>query len=459
VRAARARTYNARARANRFAAPFGAMAITVTSAHKRLLLFAGFLTAFSTLLVVTNYALYRRARSHLDAQMGERLRSIAMALAHTVEATTPDSLPVGTVDASWYESLVLTREENGLSNVVVIAPDGRTVADLAGYSSPGESNPFIALDVGAVGLARAGISSTTSLYRTGEIYMKSAYAPIVSDAGAVIGIVGVEAGASFFAQLRELASLIAFISVGNASVVLALGLLFYRQSRSLDRAQERLLQQENLASLGRMVATIAHEIRNPLSIIRASAERVERKHAIHDEALVYIVEEVDDLDRILTGYLEFAQARPSQFGPVSALKVVQRCVAAVEDEARARGVVVATGPAADATLRGDEGRIRQAVLNVLLNAVQSARARVDVTVASEGDSARIEVADDGPGFDAAILKDATRPFVTTRASGSGLGLAVTQSVIDEHRGTLDIQSRERGARVVITLPLAREPEA
>jgi signal transduction histidine kinase len=434
------------------------MAITATSAHKRLLLIAGFLAAFSTLLVVTNYALYRRARSHLDAQMGERLRSIAMALAHTVEATTPDSLSVGAVDASWYESLVLTREENGLSNVVVLTPDGRTVADLAGYSSPGESNPFMALDVSAVSLARAGISSTTSLYRTGEIYMKSAYAPIVSKAGAVVGIVGVEAGASFFAQLRELASLIAFISVGNASVVLALGLLFYRQSRSLDRAQERLLQQENLASLGRMVATIAHEIRNPLSIIRGSAERIERKHGIRDEALAYIVEEVDDLDRILTGYLEFAQARPSQFGPVSALKVVQRSVAALEDEARARGVVVVT-TTADATLQGDEAKIRQAVLNVLLNAVQSARARVEVTIASEDDSARIEILDDGPGFDATILKDATRPFVTTKATGSGLGLAVVQSVINEHRGTLAIQSHGRGARVVITLPLARKQEA
>jgi len=432
------------------------MAITATSAHKRLLLFAGFLAAFSALLVVTNYALYRRARSHLDAQMGERLRSIAMALAHTVEATTPDSLLAGTMDASWYESLVLTREENALSNVVVIAPDGRTVADLAGYSSPGESNPFIALDVSAVSLARAGISSTTSLYRTGEIYMKSAYAPIVSKAGSVVGIVGVEAGASFFAQLRELASLIAFISVGNASVVLALGLLFYRQSRSLDRAQERLLQQENLASLGRMVATIAHEIRNPLSIIRGSAERIERKYGIHDEALAYIVEEVDDLDRILTGYLEFAQARPSQFGPVSALKVIQRSVAALEDEARSRGViVVAPAPATDATLQGDESKIRQAVLNVMLNAVQSARARVDVTIASESDSARIEIVDDGPGFDATIVKDATRPFVTTKASGSGLGLAVAQSVIDEHHGTLAIRSHDRGARVVITLPLAR----
>ncbi len=434
------------------------MAITATSAHKRLLLFAGFLTAFSTLLVVTNYALYRRARSHLDAQMGERLRSIAMALAHTVEGTTPDSLSIGAVDASWYEPLVLTREENGLSNVVVITPEGRTVADLAGYSSPGESNPFIALDVGAVSLARAGISSTTSLYRTGEIYMKSAYAPIVSKAGTVIGMVGVEAGASYFAQLRELASLIAFISVGNASVVLALGLLFYRQSRSLDRAQERLLQQENLASLGRLVATIAHEIRNPLSIIRASAERIERKHGIHDEALAYIADEVDELDRILTGYLEFAQARPSQFGPVSALKAVQRSVAALEDEARSRGVVVVT-PANDATLLGDERKIRQAVLNVLLNAVQSARARVDVTIASEGDAARIEILDDGPGFDATILKDATRPFVTTRTNGSGLGLTVAQSVIDEHRGTLTIVSNDRGARVVLTLPLAREPEA
>jgi signal transduction histidine kinase len=434
------------------------MPLHVPSAYKRPLLFAGFLAAFSTLLVATNTALYRRAQSHLDAQMGERLRSIAVAVAHAVEAASSDSLSAGTLDASLYESLVLTREENDLSNVVIIAPDGRTIADLAGYSAPGESNPFIALDVSAVNLARAGISSTTRLYRTEEIYMKSAYAPVVSSAGRLIGIVGVEAGAAFFAQLRELASLIVFISVGNASVVLGLGFLFYRQSRSLDRAQERLLQQENLASLGRMVSTIAHEIRNPLSIIRGSAERIERKHGIRDEALDYIVEEVDDLDRVLTGYLEFAQARPTEFAPFSALKAIQRSIDAVQDTARSRGVTVVPAPSTDdVTVRGDERRVRQAVLNVVLNAVQSARSRVAVALSRDDEWARIEVADDGPGFDGTIVRDATRPFVTSKASGSGLGLAVAQSVVDEHRGALVINSRDGDTRVVITLPVAPEP--
>ncbi len=430
---------------------------TIASARKRITLFVIFLTAFSALLVISNLALYRRARAHLDAQLGERLRAIATAVAHEVEDSLPDSLSAATVDPLLYDHLALARHEHQLSNIVLIAADGRTVLDLAGYSDPGEENPFLELDVAAVSLARAGIPSYTSLYRTGEVYLKSAYAPVRSPAGGVVGIAGAEAGAVFFSQLRQLRDLILLISLGNASVVILLGVLFYRRSRSLDRAQVAMLEQDNLASLGRMVATIAHEIRNPLSIIRASADRLRRRHGIEDEALDYITEEVDGLDRVLTGYLQFARSRPAARTPVPAGQILRRALIAIETEAEGRRVdVQVNDDAAGVVVLGDERRVRQAILNVLLNAVQAAPegGRVVVAVERAGGNANFVVTDDGPGIDPALIGDVTRPFFTTRVDGSGLGLTVVQSVMEEHQGTLRIENNEgRGTRVTLSFPV------
>jgi len=433
---------------------------TAVSAKKRLALVAVFLAAFSALLVATNFTLYRRARAQLDAQLGERLRAIAVGIAHTVEASGVDSVGVATVGDALYATLLRTRDEHQLSNVVLLSPGGRTAVDLSGFSAPGEENPFIELDVTAVTLARAGVPAYTSLYRAGGVYMKSAYAPVTSPSQDVVGIVGVEAGAGFFSQLRELANLIVVISVGNASVVVLLGFLFYRRSRSLDRAQEAMIEKENLAALGRMTATIAHEIRNPLSIIRSSAERLQRKHRMEDPELAYITEEVDELDRTLTGYLQFARSQPAEFQSVPAVRILRRALAAIEGDAAARRVTVTEHvPERDGTIHGDERRIRQAVLNVLLNAIQAAPdgGRVDVALEIRDDGTRIVVSDDGPGIDRAILRDVVRPFFTTRVDGSGLGLTVVRTVMDQHGGTLEIDTgihQGRGTRVTLAFPPA-----
>lgn len=428
----------------------------IVSARTRPTLFVVFLAAFSALLVFSNLTLYRRARTHLDDQLGERLRAIAAAVAREVENARPDSLTASAIDPLLFEQLLVARDEHQLSNIVVVSADGRTAVDLAGYSEPGDENPFIALDVAAVTQARAGAAAYTALYRTGDVYMKSAYAPVHAAGGGVIGMAGVEAGAAFFAQLRELRDLIVLISLGNASVVVLLGILFYRRTRSLERAREAMIERDNLATLGRMVATIAHEIRNPLSIIRASAERVRRRHGVDDEALAFITEEVDGLDRVLTGYLQFARSQPAAFTPVPAARVLRRALIAIEAEAAAKHLDVRVDEDAGLVIRGDERRARQAVLNVLLNAVQATpeHGTIAVTLARDGQNAGVTVVDGGPGIDPAIVKDVTRPFFTTRSDGSGLGLTVVQSVMEEHGGSLRIDAAPGGgARVTLSFPL------
>ncbi len=429
------------------------------SSKKRLLLFGVFMAIFLAVLVGSTTMLYRRAERHLDNELGERLAAVAGGLARLVQTAGADSLSAETVGLDLLYLLFETQRESGLSNIVILTPEGYTAVDLQGYSEPGELNPFIELDFSAVTLARSGITASTSLYRSGDDYMKSAYAPVVNGDGDVFGIVGVEAGAGFFTVLRELSRLIVFILAVGAIAVTMLGILFFRQTMILDRAQEAIIRRENLATMGRMVANIAHDIRNPLSIIKTSAQRLRKKYGSDDEVFDYISEEVDQLNRILTSYLDFAGPDKS-FSPQphSAARIITRCLLVVEPEIESRGIVKTDNTRDnDLTVSIDDKRAQQAVMNVLINAVQAVDdgGRITVSLESRKPYGVIVVSDDGPGIKEKDLGEITKPFYTNRADGSGLGLSIVKSIMEEHGGKLDIRNRsDGGVSVKLYFPLA-----
>ena len=430
------------------------------SSKKRLLLTAGFILVFLAVLIATTTTLYRRAERHLDNELGERLEAVASGLAHALQIALPDSISTDAVGGDLLAMLYQVSAENDLSNIVVLTPEGLTVVDLDGFSEPGQPNPFIDLDFGAVTLARSGLSAYTNLYQSGDVYMKSAYAPLKSVNDDVIGILGVEAGAAYFDDLRELSRMIVFILVLGVAAVTFLGGLFYRQSVALDRAQEAIIRRENLATMGRMVANIAHDIRNPLSIIKTSAQRLHRKYNSDDEVLTYISEEVDELNRILTEYLDFAGSnRSTPLEPRSAARIISRCLLVIEPEIQARGINFTQYiPDEDVVIIADDKRVQQAVMNVLMNAVQAVEdgGSIKISLEKERPNGVIVVADDGCGINEKNLKEITKPFYTNRADGSGLGLSIVKSIMDEHQGTLSIDSTPNsGTRVALSFPLAK----
>ena len=433
------------------------------SSTKRLVLLSGFLLAFLVVLNVSTFILYKRSKDYLDNELGERLRSIASTLSHAIENASPDTLSAQEIDASLLTMLHLVQAENLLSNIVILTLEGRTIVDLGEVSSTGELNPFIELDFGAVTLARSGLAASTRLYASGDVFLKSAYAPISADDGRVMGIIGVEAGATYFDVLRALSRAIIVVDAASVIIVVVLSLFFYRQSESLDRAQTAVLQGENLATMGRMVAGIAHEIRNPLSIIKTSAEVLEKKYRGDDEAFGYISEEVDNLNRILTGYLNFARTGHAQTAPHSLQKILKRCVMMLEPELRKKSIeVVENYPPGNTFVVADDKRIQQAVLNILINAHQAldGGGRIEISLACASGSAIVTINDDGPGIAPKNIKDIIKPFYTTKEHGSGLGMSIVNNIVQEHGGRLDIHSPpDGGTSVSFELPLAEDTES
>ena len=439
--------------------------------RRRWLLWAAL--AYAGVLVATAVglgALYRTARDRLDDALGQRLQAVATATVHLVDG---DAIvdwafdPVASTDLLWLVSrLERIRDANDLAEITLCDQAGFVVASASGRVERGAPNVFWDLDRSAVELALAGAPSVSRLYRGGDLYQKSAHAPVFDRDGAVAGVLTVEGDADFFgalAGLRRGAWLTVALVLGFLTVM---GALLLGIHRSLERTRTSLDRQERLATMGRMTAGIAHEIRNPLGIIRGSAEhlqRVLRDRGIDDPVAAFIPEEVDRLDRILARYLALGRDDPGEMVTLDLRRLAARTVRLVRDEFAASGQAVALAPGPDPDVRGDAPRLQQVVLNLLLNARDAMPdgGRIEVSVACAADHATLVVRDQGAGFDDAHLARAFEPFWTTKDRGSGLGLAVSRRIARAHDGELTLANRNdgRGAEAVLALPRAHPGEA
>jgi len=229
---------------------------------------------------------------------------------------------------------------------------------------------------------------------------------------------------------------------------------FWSRSEASERA---LWRSQHLAMIGQMTATMAHEVRNPLSIIKATAERIRRKHGDGSELFDFIPNEVDRLDQLTRWYLNFARPAELSFERASLAQIVEDCLTRLRKEFEAAGLHLerAYPSTMSAECEVDRGRLQQALLNVLLNAIQATPngGRITVRLDDSDERVRAEIEDTGSGIPKDEQALVFEPFHTTKTTGSGLGLAVVRQVIEAHGGSVGITSAVgNGTTVWIEIP-------
>jgi len=226
---------------------------------------------------------------------------------------------------------------------------------------------------------------------------------------------------------------------------------------------EQLIRADRLAAMGELTAGVAHEVRNPLGVIRASVQLLE--DADCDRSRIYeaadvIKQEIDRLDKVIKALLDFG--RPSS--PTLVLTDVEGVL---------RDVLLFTGrfaKQADVQIvelfRGDlpavladPDQLKQVFLNLVTNAVQAMEetgGRIELHTSVEGEFVQVEVSDTGPGIPASDLSKVFDPFFSTRDDGTGLGLTIVHRIIDEHGGHIEVDSSDEGTRFRVSLPTAED---
>lgn len=222
-------------------------------------------------------------------------------------------------------------------------------------------------------------------------------------------------------------------------------------------AEERLREQGALARIGQMAAVVAHEVKNPLAGIKGVMQVLAARRAPGDPeqaVMADIINRIDALNELIHDMLLYARPRALRVQPIDLASLLQQAVEAVRRDPAARQVDVDLR-VEPLTLQGDVELLKAVFLNLLLNAAQamSGRGRIAVRAAAGEGTCRIEVADSGPGIDAAIRDKIFEPFFTTKSRGGGLGLPIARRTVELHGGTMAIHSAPgEGTRVQIELP-------
>jgi signal transduction histidine kinase len=218
-----------------------------------------------------------------------------------------------------------------------------------------------------------------------------------------------------------------------------------------------LRREDRLRTVGRLVAGIAHEIRNPLNSIRLSIEFLERrlgKQQVRAEDLHPIVEEVDRLNTLLTNLLSFQKTRQPELRNQPVTPLIKSCVSLVQAQANSRNIEIQTvTPEPGLEARCDPQQLTQVLMNLLLNAMEATGkdGGIDVRVEQRGEMVDIEVHDSGPGLSEEQREHLFEAFYTTRANGTGLGLAVSRELAIGMGGDLRYRNERAGATFVVEL--------
>ena len=224
------------------------------------------------------------------------------------------------------------------------------------------------------------------------------------------------------------------------------------------KLEEELRREDRLRAVGRTVAGFAHEIRNPLNGIRLSMQVLEsrlRNRTVSADDVKLVIGEVDRMDALLSELLAFREKKDVEVFEQDVVPFVERCAELTQPQHPTAQIRVELGSEPhDLRARVDAQRLTQAALNLLLNAAEAAgdKGAVLVRVLRKGDFVRIEVRDSGPGLSDEQQQHIFEAFYTTKANGTGLGLAVSRRLVREMGGDLIHERSGRGATFVIELP-------
>jgi len=249
-------------------------------------------------------------------------------------------------------------------------------------------------------------------------------------------------------------------------------------NRRLEQAQEEARRSERLAALGQMSAGLAHEIRNPLGVIKGSAEMLHQKlgesNPLASELAGYISSETNRLSALVTRFLDFARPLHAELAPQQITAVLDRALRSVALTRKDEDESVKVEKQYEANLPLvplDDSLSEQAFVNLIQNAYDamgSSGGTLRVTAAransANRDGVEVRIEDTGPGIPAELKEQIFNPFVTTKKTGVGLGLSIVSRIIDGHHGVIRVETNKesgepQGTRFVVFLPAAGEEVA
>jgi len=395
-------------------------------------------------------------KSDLTSALKKQFLQVGQASVKLINSNDLENLLPGnenTPTALFYQQLLYELKiSNDLENIILLDPSGRMLVDYRLNFRIGDSLMTFPIQRDLLLKASQGQTPAPILLKSGKQYFLSAYFPVLNDFEEPVAILVIDAPLQFFSTLHDFETGTLYIGAGGLFILILFSALILVATRRLFAVEDRMKEQQRLAQLGEMAASVAHEIRNPLSIMKTTAEVLQKRYSdTSDEMLSFIPDEIDRLNRLVEDFLQFARQRPLNPEPIQLQEFIQDFVKRIPDQ-HINTEIQSDLP----VIQVDPDALRQILLNLLNNArdASSDDAPVILRVSEEGSKRiRLEVADRGQGIPDKDREKIFEPFYSTKATGSGLGLAITRQLLRRMGGEIEIRSKSgQGTSVIIWLP-------
>lgn len=457
-----------------------------------------FLLPTVLILVVFSVIVYAASRQGLEDELGKRLVAIAQTFASQTSELDAKQLsrldPSKTrVIARFSDQIDALQRTTNATRVFIANPDRLSIVD-TDQTAFGESIYVLnAHQREFDSVLESGEAKTTVLFSSEGGFNKMGFAPIILE-DEVIAVIGVEGSATYFTLLNNLATVLFVLVVVAMLLVVVVAATYSKRithpvgelvaaarrlgkgeleepvkiesandeigflTQSFEEMRKDIVRRDEQMQM--MLSGIAHEVRNPLGGMSLFCGLL--KEDLKDQPTPMIqVEKIEKelgyLEHVVTDFLEFARNVPVVPERFPAKDFLVDVVSLLENDASHAGVeLVWDVEPFDLEISGDLEKLRRAVINVVRNACQACSDgdEIKITVAAPSTRTRVlTIQDTGPGIDESDLERVMTPFFTTREKGSGLGLALTRRIVDQHRGEMTIESRlGDGTKIVFNLP-------
>lgn len=223
------------------------------------------------------------------------------------------------------------------------------------------------------------------------------------------------------------------------------------------KLESRVHQSEKMAAIGQLAAGIAHEIRNPLASISGSVEMLQSESSLsadEKKLMSIVIKEIDRLNKLITEFLDYARPQDVVLSELNVSQLLADMASELQYLPASKEIQYQIDLEPDIKIMGHKDKLKQAFLNILINAIQSLEKsenkKVSLRLKKQDQFIIVEIADSGVGIDTKIIKKIFEPFLTTKAKGTGLGLAVVHSILMAHKATIDVES-QKGSGTTFTL--------
>ena len=268
-----------------------------------------------------------------------------------------------------------------------------------------------------------------------------------------------------YEKIRSFQVMITLVILVSAMTLFVLLYIIIRRADRLiaeriqekERLERELHQNEKLASMGRMLASIAHEIRNPLGIIQSSAELLAKRSAQANDVGHRLAQAIFDesrrLSRTVNDFLDYARPKEPKMALVSLSGIIGQAREFLNHELQKNEIEIEVKVPESAVVQGDKDLLYRAIYNLLSNSCQAMSGPGRIRVYWVDADQKLIIDDQGPGFEPDMNEKYVEPFFTTKDTGTGLGLAIVSTIISNHGATMQLgKNDEGGGRVELVFP-------